>query len=86
MKFREHRGGLAESMETLVELPDRAALVAYCKKLLTDWQFDVKDNDVVVEQYTPNGDKRIGWDQLYIVSITGYGVMGFTDGPATHTI
>lgn len=81
MKFRQHRRGLAESMETLVELSDRAALVAYCQKLLSPFQFEFTDADVTVTQYTPDGDARIGWGQLYIVHIKDYGVMGWTDGP-----
>jgi hypothetical protein len=34
MRFREHRGGLAESMATVVELKDGAALYEYLRKIL----------------------------------------------------
>jgi hypothetical protein len=38
-----------------------------------------KDEDLKVAPYG-GVDKRCGWD-TYIVTIEGYGVMGFTDGP-----
>lgn len=79
MKFREHRGGLAESMETTIELEDRAALIAHCRALLDQWYFSFRDEDLSVEPY--GRDERIGWD-THIVTIKGYGVMGFTDGGA----
>ena len=37
MKFREHRGSLADSLKTGVELPDRAALLEHVRKLFTGW-------------------------------------------------
>lgn len=83
MKFREHRGGLAESMETVVNLVGRKELVEHTHKLLWLWGVDVRDEDVKVEKYTDNGDARIGWSEVYIVTLTGYGVVGFTDGDPT---
>lgn len=34
MRFREHRGSLADSKKTEIELPDKAALVAHIRTLL----------------------------------------------------
>ena len=34
MHFREHRGSLAASKKTEVELPDKAALVAHIRTIL----------------------------------------------------
>lgn len=79
MKFREHRGGLNESMQTVVELPDRAALVAYVDKLLQPFYVESVAERLLIEPY--GRDPRIGWEQLYIVKLPGYGVVGFTDGP-----
>lgn len=85
LKFREHRGGLAESMATVIEVPDRAALVAHVKKMLAPFYFggDIEAG-LNVEPYGCSGlpllDLRIGW-QTYIVTLKGYGVLGFTDGP-----
>ena len=77
MKFREHRGGLDESLKTLKDLPDRAALVAHVRELLSPFQFDFADDELLVLKYLP--DPRIGWDPQYIVRINRYGVIGFTD-------
>jgi hypothetical protein len=78
MLFREHRGGLAESMKTVVTLDDRARLVAYVQDKLRCYCMDVKPEQVHVIPYCY--DDRIGWD-TYIVTVDGYGVFGMTDSP-----
>ena len=84
MKFREHRGGLAESMQTQVELADRAALLEHIRKLAEPWPTfpPVTEETVRVEPYYLERDDRTGWEQTGIVMLEGYGVLGFTDGPA----
>ncbi|CAN5951012.1 unnamed protein product [Sphagnum jensenii] len=83
MKFREHRGSLDESMKTLVLLFDRAALVKHIHDLLYPWNIDVEDRDVKVERYNNGrGDPRIGWGDLYIVTVKDFGVIGWTDEEA----
>lgn len=84
MKFREHRGSLDESMETCVELDDRADLVAHMRRQLAHYYFEFEDAQLKVEPYAI--DKRIGWLDTHIVTIDGYGVVGFTDGPAHNTL
>jgi hypothetical protein len=85
MKFREHRGTLEDSMKTIVELPDRAALIAHCRKLLAPYGFEFQNSWLHVEPYAwfdsekPHWDARIKW-HTYIVTLDGYGVLGFTDG------
>ena len=78
MKFREHRGGLDESMATLVEVPDRAALLEYLRKLAEPWPTfpPISSETVHIEPYI--WDSRIGWN-THIVTLDGYGVVGFTD-------
>ena len=76
MKFREHRGGLAESMETLVELPSTVeALVNHlndkCK------MFEFKAEDLRLKYTGP--DRRIGWGQSWYVYFEGFGVIGMAD-------
>lgn len=77
--FREHRGLLADSILTVREITSLGDLRAYVADL-TGGQF----RDVVVEPYGVDGkpffDQRIGWD-TYIVTVPGYGVLGFTNGP-----
>jgi len=79
MKFREHRGSLADAMKTLVELPDRAALVQHCRELLAPYQFVFEDSALKVEPYGTGSDDRIGWKETHVVTIEKYGVIGFTD-------
>jgi len=72
-KFRPHRGLLVEAMKEVVELEDRAALVAH----LIELGYAAKESSVEVENYG-GMDARIGWD-THIVCIDGDAV-GFTDG------
>jgi len=80
MQFREHRGGLAEAMKTKVNLDGRAALVSHIQQLLKPFGLDVKDEDVKVVLYS-GPDPRIGWNATYVVTVKGYGVIGFADSP-----
>jgi hypothetical protein len=73
MKFREHRGSLDDSLLTVVELKDRFALLEHLTSIL---HRPVTEKDVAIVPYT--FDSRIGW-QTYIVTLPGYGVIGFTD-------
>ncbi|MEN5103800.1 hypothetical protein [Brucella anthropi] len=74
MKFRFHRGSLADSMKTVKEVQNRDDLIA----LITD-EVDLKPTDHI--HIKPYGyDKRIGWD-TYMVKVDGFGPVGFLDGP-----
>ena len=77
MKFREHRGLLAESMETVVDLEGFDALVAYLAEKFKPWGVEVTPELVKAEKYG-GFDTRIGWD-TWIVMVDGAAV-GFTDG------
>jgi len=80
VKFREHCGGLAESMETVVEVSDHGALLEHIRKLAEPWPTfpPVTPETVHIKPY--GRDDRIGWN-THIVTVDGYGVLGFTDGP-----
>lgn len=79
MRFREHRGGLAESMETMVVVDGKKGLVAHIQKLLKPYSVAVADSDVAASLYGSSGDQRIGWEKVYVVTVKGYGVIGFSD-------
>jgi hypothetical protein len=64
MKYRPHRGTLDEAMAAVVELPDRAALIAHLAADLRPWGYVVEDIDVQVEPYC--FDDRIGWDTFLV--------------------
>ncbi|MCK9567521.1 hypothetical protein M0R72_01065 [Candidatus Pacearchaeota archaeon] len=79
MKLRQHRGGLAESMATTIEIePTMEALLVAIRERYKGLM-DVADDAVSVN---PHGhhDKRNNWN-THIVVIQGFGVYGFTDGP-----
>lgn len=77
MKIRMHRGALADSMETVQEIEATLPAVVAVIEARLGMTFDPRLIEV-----SPYGgvDERIGWD-THIVTIRGYGVFGFTDGP-----
>jgi hypothetical protein len=81
VKFREHRGGLSESMKTVVEVADHAALLEHIRRKFAEhWPTfpPVTAETVHIKPYCY--DERIEWNS-HIVTLDGYGVLGFTDGP-----
>jgi hypothetical protein len=80
MKFREHKGSLSESMKTVVEVADHTALLEHIRALAAPWPTfpPVSADTVHIERHCY--DERIEWDN-YIVTLDGYGVLGYTDGP-----
>lgn len=81
MKFREHRGNYDDSMETVVELKDKFELIDHLHELLLYCEggpHNFPSHHLKVERYVMDG--RNGWD-THIVTVDGYGVMGYTDGP-----
>jgi hypothetical protein len=86
MKFREHRGSLADSMKTVVEVRNKEELVEHIRKLFSPYVGDFQFDKIKVEPYGPPYtpvvyDQRIGW-HTYLVTMPEYGVIGWTDGPA----
>lgn len=79
-RFREHRGGLAESMLTAREISSRSELVAHMRAELSRYGFAFADNAVRIEPYGGD-DERIGWKDVHIVIVEGYGPFGFIEGP-----
>lgn len=75
-RYRDNRGGLADSMATVQEFSDKENLLHYLTISLGDYSkiFDI--NKTTIEPY--GFDKRIGWNS-HIVYLEGYGVFGFTD-------
>lgn len=79
MKFREHRGNLADSMATAVEVASFDELLAHIRKLAEPWPTfpPVTAWTVHVARYS-GIDSRTGWD-THIITLDAYGVLGFTD-------
>jgi len=72
MKYRDHRGGLAESMETVREIAPTIDALAVILK--------VPPSSIRVDPYM--WDHRINWD-THIVIVDGHPA-GFTDGPCSE--
>jgi hypothetical protein len=81
MQFREHSDTIAESIQTIVTLKDRQALVEHCQTLLTPLGFRFEPDTLTLTYYSDMPDTRVGWEQTYIVIIEGHGVIGFSDSP-----
>ncbi len=78
--FRPHRGGLAEAMAEVKELPaTKAALLAYIK---AEWAGWANLTDVQIRYYAE--DTRINWNTWIVVGIFSdldeKPVVGFTNG------
>jgi len=84
MKLREHRGNLAESMATVIEIPPtlEALKTVINNELSVFGVPEITDNMIRIEPY--GFDKRINWN-THIVMIAGYGVYGYIDGPLQET-
>lgn len=78
-RYRDHRGSLIASMATVQEFDCKDALVEYLQEDLDRFHCGKYDCSAIkVENY--GFDERIDWD-TWIVSLDGYGVLGFTNGP-----
>lgn len=78
MRFREHRGGLAESMETVIEFNTAADLSRHLQKVRPDI---IESGARLKAEPLFVDDSRIGWKDVHIVIAYQGGVIGFIDGP-----
>jgi hypothetical protein len=60
MKLRMHRGGLAESMETMKECSNLKDIESY----LSSHSIDVNTVECL---YYADSDPRIGWEKVYMI-------------------
>ena len=79
MKLRQHRGSLAESLATEVEIYNTLhALHTYVARDLKQFDVVVQPEQIKVSFYVH--DPRT-CSNTYLVEVEGYGVYGFTDQP-----
>lgn len=76
-RFREHRGQFADSLKTLAFVDGFDGLVAHIAAILKPWGVAVDKDKLKAEPYL--FDPRTGWCD-WIITLDGYGVVGFTDG------
>ncbi|UTC29743.1 hypothetical protein BAJUN_01130 [Bajunvirus bajun] len=78
IQYREHRGGLAESMETLKTFADRDELIRHVLSAVRPYNPHVEPADVRVIAYHPRPDSRTGWERTNMVQVAGQ-PWGYTD-------
>ena len=78
IRYRPHRGSLADAMLEAVELNGRDEFIAHLRKAYAS-EVNESGTNVVVKKYGDGIDERIGWD-THIVLVAG-NPYGFTDGP-----
>jgi hypothetical protein len=78
IRFRFHRGSLDASMETARTF---ASVDDAKQHIVQDLKphIDVASDSIRARRYGKDGDPRIGWQDLFIITIDGYGVIGFAD-------
>jgi hypothetical protein len=80
IKFRLHRGLLADSMAELVEVDGMDGLIAHLRSIHPDFGPAFDPAGVVVSPYS-GADDRIGWTNTHIVEEAGWGPVGFCEMP-----
>lgn len=64
--YRDHRGGLEESMKTLKKFDSLYEMINYIST-----KAECKMSNIGIELYTNAPDERIGWKYTYVVIIQG---------------
>ena len=78
IKYRNHRGSLAESMETAQEFETMDEMRAYVAKSLHPFYVEVTKENFHSKFYCEE-DRRIGWTPVCLVTVNGFGVVGWAD-------
>lgn len=78
MLFREHRGGLDDSMKTIIVFHTRTELSRHLVHLFPH----LMTSGAIIEARPYGGDDdRIGWKDVHILIANPGGPVGFIDGP-----
>lgn len=80
MKYRDHKGGFAESLETVIEINSFQELLAHLNKFYKPFGKEAEEI-----KFTHVGkDERIGWDTYYVLlrlmGEENFSVVGMSDG------
>ena len=81
VRLREHRGTLSDSLATVIDIePTHAAVTSHVRRILEPYGLIVAESAVGIAPY--EGSYGASFDEnTHIVTVEGYGVFGFTDGP-----
>lgn len=80
MRYRPHKGSLADAMKEMVEIRDFHGLLWHLQKTHPPYCPPFDPGSITIEPYS-GADDRIGWEKTYIVLQDGCGI-GFTDEPS----
>lgn len=75
IKYRQHSGGLKESMQEIVEIKTKGDLVRILLENYAPYITNITLDNVHIKPY--GYDERIDWD-THVVTIDGVGAVGFT--------
>ena len=84
--YRPHRGSLEESMEHLKTFDTLTDLVNQFRQELSRFGFKFSNDQVSIRPYMNEPDLRIGWPDTWIVTIEGYGPIGFITHKPNHLL
>jgi hypothetical protein len=80
MKFRPNKRYLTESLLEQEEVDGRAGVIALLRRELAAYSMDhFPDKAVHIDPYIMGIEERTGWMNVYIVTLDGYGVIGFVE-------
>ena len=82
MRYRPHKGSLADSMAEVADVDGMVGLLDLLQISAVPWPTipPISAETVHVSSYYGDDD-RIGWKDIHIVTLDGYGVLGFCEGP-----
>jgi hypothetical protein len=85
IRFRFHRGSLADSMATERFIYDDLSFRKAVEEFVRGGPCAGPPNLELIERthvkpYGDGPDTRVGWERTYIVTVDGFGVVGFCDG------
>lgn len=80
MKFRPHKRHLEDSLAEQEEVEGRDGVIALIRRELAPYSMDKFPKKAVhIDPYIPGIEERTGWKNVSIVTLDGYGVIGFVE-------
>lgn len=77
IKYRSHRGELADSLKTALEFANKQALINYLQSEANRLNLGIDCSKITIERYVPDPRNE---QETHIVYLDGFGVFGFIDG------
>lgn len=77
-RFRPHRSTLAAAMQEAVEVNGYEGLIEHLRQTHPEYGPAFNPRSVTIAPYS-GADERIGWKNTYLVSIEGWGPVGFCE-------